>query len=415
MPNISGVNFSVVLTKAGVSPFLHFTDTTPYVPGGINPATVTGAVTITQPDGITRPGNLTTPDVFWQSGALVQPNLELRLTTDNKFQQGGYTITYTARAAGYTDTTVTKVFTVTYTPALVTFQPNFDLFTPALNVTDTTDYVGANYLWGIQAVNRTWAGVIHSVGGVDKNISGNQQTFDLIYGGQYYDAQYTIKLTVYPQFVSLLASWVTLIDALQLQAVYTSQTPPAISVLDADMATLKNKMDAASANTDAGLAVQEDFTLASSLYNEFRRRGCDGLMAGLDTTLYQLLKIFNNNVNPQYVNTNAPIPVYDFKCPGSTGSTAWANITGKPATINIEWVVGAGGFPGNGATTMTDARFIGIATAQIVFFRNGQPQMAANPGDGNAYYTKASTASNTIVFSTALNTGEEIKLVLIPL
>jgi hypothetical protein len=135
----------------------------------------------------------------------------------------------------------------------------------------------------------------------------------------------------------------------------------------------------------------------------------------LEVNLYQLLKIFNNNVNPTYVNTNTAIPAYDWQCGDFTTTVPWSAITGKPSTKEIQWVVGDAGFPVNGALVMTDSRFVNIPTAQIVFFRNGQVQFSANPGDGNTYYTKTSTASNTINFSTALNTGEEIKIAIVAL
>jgi len=136
-------------------------------------------------------------------------------------------------------------------------------------------------------------------------------------------------------------------------------------------------------------------------------------LAGLDTYIYQLEKIFNNNVNPTYENTNEAIPAYDWNTGGS-GSVAWADITGKPSAITVEWVVGDVGFPGAGATTYTNANFVNVPVARIYVFRNGLPQFFANPGDGDTYYSK-NLADNFITFSNALVAVEKIIVLILPL
>lgn len=413
MASITGMDFSIILDKRQPSVTgLKFTDTGSYA-GGIA-VNFTGYYSVTQPDGITvQTGSFTAPSIYWSGGALVPSLSQLRLNTANTFQSGNYVITYVLRCPGFSDTTLTKTFYLSYTAPLVSLTPAFDLFTPDLQVVDQTNYLQTGM--SLTSTTRAWSALIKTVLGTPQNITSSAINFDLNYSGSYYDSEYDVSLTVNPLFtLDAPYGWVTAIDNLQQTATYFAQIPPAIASLDSSMETLKNLLDANVNNAATYPGILQSWLTANSLYSDFRRRGCDGLMQGLEVTLYQLLKIFNNNVNPMYVNTNTAIPTYNFEC-GTGGSVAWSSITGKPATANIEWVVGAGGFPGNGATSMTDSRFAGASVAQIVFFRNGQPQFSADPGDGNSYYTKASTGSNTINFSTALNTGEEIKIAIIAL
>ena len=99
----------------------------------------------------------------------------------------------------------------------------------------------------------------------------------------------------------------------------------------------------------------------------------------------------------------------------------WANIIGKPSTIQFMFVVGgpnnfasipgAPAVPVAGDTSMTTALLTGFA---VRMFRNGLAQMGFNPLDGNTYYTKV-PAANVIDFFGALGGGEEIIIETIPL
>lgn len=413
MASITGMNFAITLDKRQpLSTALKFTDTGVYQTG--IPVNFTGYYIVTQPDGITaQNGSFTSPSIFWSGGALTSPLSELRLNTANTFQSGNYVIKYFLRCPGFDDTTLTKTFYLNYAAPIQVLAPNFDLFTPVLQVTDATNYLQSGMT--LQLVNRSWQAAIITVNGTTRNTSSFANIFDLIFGGSYYDSRYDITRTASIFFtLDPPYNFVVIIDVVVTTATYYAQIPPTIAVLDADMEALKNKLDANVNNCNTYPSILKDYLTATAYYSDFRRRGCDGLMQGLTLTLYQLLKIFNNNVNPVYVNTNGIIPTYNFEC-GTGGSTAWADITGKPSTANIEWKVGDAGFPANGATSMTDSRFANASVAQMLLFRNGQPQFSADPGDGNTFYTKASTGSNTIGFSTALNTGEEMKIVIIAL
>jgi hypothetical protein len=385
---------------------LKFIDNSSY-PIGVS-TTVTGIISITQPDGVTINGNFATPDVFWSGSSLTQPLKELRLDTAGNFQNGAYTIVYTVRAPGYSDTVLTKSFSLQYTPPIPIVTQGFDLFTPRLVVTDSTSYgqSGFNFL----STTWQWASTIYSVNGTPQTIAGSLQTFDLNYQGSYYDAKYTVNLTVIPSWqMAGLNSWVTLIDSLAIpQQIYYAEIPPSYTVLLQGLDAMKTALDAASCNNNEVLT--ENYLLAEAIFSHYAARGCAGDLAGLSYYVYQLQKLFNGGTIPPYVNTNAVIPAYVWSnCSG--GSSSWSGITGKPSTAVIEWVVGTGGFPGNGATTLTDAR---LANANVRVFRSGLKQLGSNPGDGTSYYTKV-FGSYVVFFFPALSTGEVLSVENIPL
>ncbi len=396
------IDFSVVLDKA--SQTIKFIDPNAY-PAGIAVG-LTGIFSITEPDGITLTGNFGSPDVFFSGGGLTQPTKVLRLDNNNSFQNGGYTIVYTVRHAGYTDTVLTKTFTLFYTVPTIVITNSFNIFTPVLSVSDATTYTQTGMT--ISSIVESWSVSIISVSGITQTITGTGSVMDLAYLGSYYDSQYNVTLTTSPSYVlSAPAGWVTLIDFLQKSVTLFAQIPPDITTLDLDMLALKNELDAAVSNCNTYDILLARYILASSLYSDFRRLGCDGQVTTLITYLFQLLKIFNNNVNPVYVNTNAVIPPYDFQC-GGGGSTAWAAITGKPSTITIEFVASGS------QSTYVDARLLNIPTAQVIVVRNGLPQFSSNPGDGDSYFTKVIT-DNFITFQPALSVSEKVIIIILPL
>lgn len=412
MPDLSSViSIAVILDKSQMSPVFKVVDNSNYPPGVA--ITIAGILSVTQPDNITISNtNFGAPNIFWNSGALVPANLELRLDSSGSFQRGGsgYTVIYTVRAPGFTDTVLTKTFSLQYSPPPLVITNNFDIFTPDLSVQDSTTYTQQNVTFS--NVTRSWAADIISVNGVTQHITGSGQTFDLNYLGSYYDSLYNVTLTVFPQWTITASPFVTIIDNLATAATYAAQIPPTLAQLLASLTVLKSQLDAAICDCFMYQVLLSRYTLASSIYAQLIDRGQSGSLAGLDVYVYQLEKIFNNNVNPTYVNTNAVIPAYNWG--GGAGSVAWTSITGRPTTITVEWLVGAGGFPGPGATVYTDARMVGMAVAQIYVFRNGIPQFNSNPGDGDTYFTK-NTPDNFLTFSAALAASEKIIILLLPL
>jgi hypothetical protein len=406
------ISIATVLDKSGGSPVWRIIDNSNY-PSGVA-QTIAGILTITQPDGITiSNSNFGSPNIYWSGSALVPANLELRLDNANSFQRGGsgYIVVYTVQATGYTNTVLTKTFTLQYTPPPLVVTNNFDIFTPDLSVQDSTNYTQSTLTY-ISTV-RAWTAAIISVNGVTQNITGSGQALDCNYLGNYYDSIYNIGLTVYPQWTIIGSSFVTIIDNLATAITFYAQIPPTLAALLASLTTLKSQVDAAICDCITYQSLLASYNLASNIYSQLIYRGQSGSLAGLATYVYQLEKIFNNNVNPSYVNTNTQIPAYDWGGGGS-GSVAWTNVTGKPSTIVVEWTVGAGGFPGNGATTYTDSRLTNIPASQINLFRNGFPQFSSNQSDGDTYFTKV-TANDYLTFSAALGTGEKIIIEILPL
>lgn len=414
MPDLSAyISIAVVLDKSQPTPVFRIIDNSAY-PLGVA-QTIAGILTVTQPDNVTISNtNFGTPNIYWNGSALVPADLELRLDNTSSFQRGGsgYRITYTVRAPGYTDTVLQKAFSLGYTPPAIVITNNFDIFTPQLTVQDSTNYTQAGL--SFISVTRSWSADIITVLGTTQPITGTAQVLDLAYLGSYYDSRYDISLTIFPQWMLQGASnFVTIIDNLSEDITLYAQIPPTLDELQDDLANLKQTLDAAVCDCNNYPRLLADYNLANSIYTQLVDRGQSGSLSGLDTYIYQLEKIFNNNVNPSYVNTNTAIPPYDWNS-GGGGSVAWADITGKPNSITVEWVVGQGGFPGNGATTYTNANFVNVPVGRIYVFRNGLPQFSSNPGDGDTYYSK-NIADNFITFSSALATSEKIIVLILPL
>lgn len=402
------IAFGIVLDNSGSSPVIRLIDTSAY-PNGVA-QNVKGCFQITQPDGITA-GNsdFSAPDIYWNSGALVQASYPLRLANNQRFQNGGYLLTYTVEAAGYSDTTLTQTFLLNYTAPTLVLTPAFDNFTPSLKVTDATVYgqAGLNYI----SVSENWAGVINSVGGTEESVTGSGVTFDLAFGGSYYDAEYLITLTAIPQWqLAAAGPSVTIIDKLiSLQETFYSEIPPTLAELLASLTVLKSQLDAAQNNGNIyGNSVYGNllttYNFAMSVYTHLIDRGQVGSLAGLSNYVYQLQQIFNNGITPPYTNTNTPIPAYNWGGGGS--GSAWSQITGKPSTITITWVVGANGFPGAGATSISSAQLVGAGLNQILMFRGGFFYSA---------FTKSSQASNTLSWTTPLQAGENVFILILPL
>jgi len=407
------ISIAVVLDKSQPSPVFRIIDNSNY-PSGVA-QTIAGILTVTQPDNITvQNTDFSQPDIYWNVSALVPADLELRLDNTGSFQRGGsgYRIIYTVRAPGYDDTILMKAFSLSYTPPAIIITNNFDIFSPDLSVQDSTNYNQLSL--DFVAVVRAWLANIISVEGTTQIISGTAQVFDLNYLGSYYDSQYDITLSITPQWrLQGTSNFVTIIDELTDDITLYAQIPPTLADLQADLATLKSELDAAACDCNLYPILFDRYNLANSIYSQLVARGQSGSLAGLDGYIYQLEKIFNNNVNPTYINTNDVIPAYDWNT-GGGGSVAWTNITGKPSSITVEWVVGEVGYPGEGATTYTNSSMANVPVSRIYVFRNGFPQFASNPPDGDTYYTK-NLADNFLTFSASLGLNEKIIILILPL
>lgn len=398
------LNFSAVLTNNGTSPIWTIIDTSAY-PAGVA-QTIAGVLSITQPDFISDTNNnFAQPNIYWNSGALVQANRPLRLANNGRFQNGGYSITYTVRAAGYTDTVLTKTFVLNYTAPTPVLSPAFDNFTPSLKVNDASNWTVANLT--LISVSDTWAALIRSVGGTNQNITGAGTTFDLAYMGSYYDAFYDVTLTsVVTWQMPGQSPWVTLVDTFVPPAqTFQSEIPPTLALLLTSLTVLKNQLDATGNNPNYTLQ-QAKYAYAVSLYTHLIDRGQASELAGLSSYVWELQTIFNNNVTPAYVNTNAIIPAYVWTSGGGGGSVAWSAVTSKPSSIQIPGTVGGSGMPVVGGYTFTDGRLAGIGANQIIVVRDGGFEFQ---------WTKANAGANSITFTNVWSAQETIVVIILPL
>lgn len=399
----SAINFAATLDKSQGSPVITLSDTGTYPPG--IPQQLIGYFSLTQPDGITVAGSFSSPNVTWNGSQLTKGVFTLRLDNANGFQQGPYSITYGIRVPGYTDTFLTKVFTLSYASPVAAVSNSLDLFTPDLKVSDLTNYSQSNWTLLSQTVN--WSVLIQSVLGTNRTVTGSSNPFDMNYLGSYYDSLYGVTMTITPQYQLQGNTWVTLIDKIILVQTIQAQIPPTLTQLQAGLTALKLQLDATLPSSPLYPALLNNYNLASSLYDNLVRRGQSNDLSGLDTYVWQLQKIFNNNVNPTYVNTNGVIPAYNWG--GGAGSVAWTNITGKPSTVLVEGYVGVAMPAGS---TYTDSRLAGIPNSQVVVFRNNVPQDNSNLSDSDTYFTK-NTSDNFITFSPAITNGEKLKILII--
>lgn len=397
MANLSAyLNFSVALRYDLASKKIYLTDTSSY-PAGVSSG-ITGIVTVTQPDGVTRTGSFASPDVTYDYGALTQGIIELRVGTDGLPQNGAYTVTYTVRHSGYDDTTLTRVFLLNYSDPLVVITKSFNVFSPVIKAVDTTSYDVTGL--SLQGLTRAWTATIGSVG----TKVGSDQEFDMSIGGSYYDADYAIGLTSTVNWTLSNYSWVSLYKKVTASATGSADTPKTLAQLRALLDAYKLELDALINNDFQYDTKNAYYTKASLLFQQMVDRGRYGEYAGLEDYYWEIVRQLNDGVAPSYSNTNAVIPAYDWGT--NVGSASWSTITNKPSSIRIQWVTGDGSYPAAGTSTFTDSR---MSDVKIIYFRNGIVQFKGNPGDGDSYYEKPDTGagSNVLTVYGAFQTGDK--------
>src|SRR6266581_5391619 len=211
MPNLqSYIDFSTSLNKSPTTSSWGFTDTGTY-PAGV-PLTLKGYAIIQQPDGISiMTGSFVSPSIYWNGSQLTTGSFELRLRSTGGFEQGEYSIEYHIIATGYSETVLTKTFTLSYTSPTPSVSDDFNVFLPNLSVTDDTVYTQAGMT--LISTVRAWQATIISVEGTNQDISASMQTFDLAYLGSYYDSRYDIDLTSTVTYtLASPSNWVTIVD-----------------------------------------------------------------------------------------------------------------------------------------------------------------------------------------------------------
>jgi len=311
MSAISNLSFSVRFNLLG-TPTLVLTDTTTGPPSGM-----VGIFSITQPDGYTRTGDINNPDITAAGGTF---SITLRLDSDGQVQCGTYTIKYTGNAPGYLSTDFTRTFQFTYKPVTISIDQQFDVFTPKLELIDDTDYDVSGF--NMSSLVRAWTATSLPTGA----LTSTAATFDMVFGGQYYDANYTGSLSVSMTYTSQSYAWLTVSEALTSAIAVYAQTPPSPADITDQIHDLKVLWDNAVNECKEQEDLQKQFEQAQVLFDHILDRVLTQQTDDIYEDLKDLVRILNNNQIPAYVPTNLPIPPYNINifAPGA----AWGNITG---------------------------------------------------------------------------------------
>lgn len=383
----SYISFLVQADITDISaPVFKLTDNSVY-PEGVIP---TGIFTITQPDDLTRTGTFTAADIV---AVNTSKNVNLRLDCKNLLQQGEYTIKYEVHADGYDPTILSRSFTINYTKPTVILSNNFDVFTPALECEDITAYGVGGFT---NTIVRSWSAEM-SAG----TITGtNSASFDLKYGGSYYDSAYTINFSSVVTYQSSSYSFLSIKDGFSKVETIDVYTPASSSQLLSGLTALKTTLDSLINSCQKYDKAKCDYEYAYILYAHAMKRICAGDKTGVYTYINEITSIVNNNVKPVLTHTNAPISAYVYDCGGGTGGSSYVlevvagSADAIAAGINV------------GATTFVKDD---IASNNIQVRRGGIWVPKIDPLNGGQFYTKT-YASNTTTFSTPIQDTEVISI-----
>jgi hypothetical protein len=240
---------------------------------------------------------------------------ELRVATDNNFQNGNYSITYTVKATGYEDTVKTKTFTLSYTPVTTAIADLTNPFDPAVQVIDATHYPVAGF--NTPTVIREWTGYINSAGSTIQTLGSTAALFDLAYGGNYYDAHYDLTFSALATYVHTTNTWVSIKDKFATTYQIDAYTPATLNSLRNSLQAMKEQIEAGTYCGGCGCGCEgtdyEPYQTAMSLFEGFINNGQNGLSPyELFPTYEQLLKLFNCSGILNLTHTNAVIPDYDW-------------------------------------------------------------------------------------------------------
>lgn len=321
MPVIPNTSFSVKFDLDGV-PTLVLTDTTVTPPTGM-----VGIFSITQPDGYTRDGNISSPDISVAGGSFSYP---LTLDSTGQVQRGSYTIVYTAAAPGYLSTDFTRTFEFQYLPVELTLTEEFDVFTPKLEYIDSTIYQVANY--NNTSVTRAWAAVSAPTG----TITSTASTFDVKYDNKYWDAYYAITLSASTVYTHQVYSFLTVEETITKSVSTYAETPKTLLQIITLISALKTKIDQAVDTVSNLEQVKEDFEYAQTLLNHIIDKLKINNLANIDRDLKDLLAVLHNYQIPTYVPTNLPILPYNWS---AYNTVSWGNITGDIQNQTDLWTI----------------------------------------------------------------------------
>ena len=316
MPSLTPVISFNVKFLLGGAPSLQLT----VVTTATTPLSLVGYFDIIQPDGIKVSGNYTTPDI---TGASLSFTTLLRLDALQSYQKGEYKITLNASHPSYTPGIFTRDFFLTYIPTTQVISEDFDLYTPSLKYTDKTIYPLSGYTTAVDTYS--WSAVT-SAGSIIPSVTS---IFDLVIGGNYYDAKY---LVTYTKVIAYNATWLTIQYTYTYTKTGIAYTPQSMIVLLGYLTALKTSLDSAYCSD----LLQELYEKAEALYAHLRARVCAHDTAGLKNYFDQFYTLTHNYQPYFYINTNVAIPMYDFTtgCGGS-GSSVFPLTYTMRATIGV--------------------------------------------------------------------------------
>jgi hypothetical protein len=412
MPNLSAyLDFNVRMDFNQNKIFI--IDTSSY-PTGVA-ENIQGIVTVEQPDSITVEGDFDDPNITYESGELTEGEVELRLDYEGLPQKGTYTITYTADHPDYSPTSKTKTFEFTYTPVEVSISETFDVFTPNLKLNDDTDYdvdgfdrTSTSRLWNVTVGNVT-------------TIAGTSSIVDLVYNSNYYDAEYSANLTTNLTYQHQVYDYLTVVDEQDADYETTANTPPDFPTLQSYLKEIKAVFDALN-SVEQTTSRRQSYEYAESILQHIKNRICAGDTVGLYSQVQDFLNVYYDYTSSLYVNTNEPIPTYDYEscdCGDNSGNVppaviaitqtdinSWNEAFGAIPPADLWYIVGVtAGAPGNGESTFQKSDFVNWTINLSI----NKIEQSPIEWDGQ-YYDKPSESDTLTLHNMAFVTGDLIHI-----
>jgi hypothetical protein len=366
MPDLSSyIDFSVRFDLTTGTPKMILTDTSSY-PSGVD-EDITGYFSITSPDMGTDSGSWSSPDVTWDGDELTTKELVLRLNDKGNIQAGNYTVVYNVDHPSYTPTVLSRTFNTSYVAPTLNLVEDFDVFTPELKYYDQTSYGIPGYS---HTIDRYWEAYSTPTGWLVDTTS----VFDMVYESEYYDAEYSIYLSVNVIYESDTYSYLSIEDIIIKTGTAFANTPPSIDDLVGYLNDLKDELDANVNNDSLYSEYKSRYEYASSLLFNIKESCRAGLLTPLSHYVSEFLSITNNFVTPPYTNTDEVIEPYDC---GSAGAASTYKVytallsqsgTNAPVATVLENTLGGTVVWAYSSTGSYSATLAGAFPANKLFF-----------------------------------------------
>lgn len=329
MPTLNWINFSVALDKSGATPVLRVVDTS-VRPGAVT--SITGTITVTQPDGITMPMG----DTVTIPHTATPYSMALRLAGDGNFQKGNYTITlnlFTIVGGPDSQGSCTKTFTLEYEKLTVVLSPAINQFLPSVKVYDNTVYDKTGFTK--ISTSRTWNAQIE---GVTNAAAAVTPIFDTVYLTNYYDAKYNVTASIIQQYAIVAAGYVTIVDKVTGFVSFDVWPAIGLSTLLQRINDYYYELTAANATNCKHCACDSKLNDIWWLFGMFRENGLCNYLQNQYNIYDQLLALLGiENTTHSF----APLAAYDFNA-----YCGYNN--GVPAPLRLDTpVLGVTGYASN--------------------------------------------------------------------